>query len=294
MNDVIIIGKGPAGISAALYTIRANLKTLVIGLNDSTLYKAGEIENYYGFPQPISGKQLLENGEKQALRLGAEILEEEVIGIEKEDVFVVKTVKGNYRALSVLIATGQKTADVKIKNINKFEGKGISYCTTCDGFFFRGRKVGVLGYKDFALHEARELIPITNDITIFTNGQTTEFSADSSELAGKFEFNEKPISAFEGGDYLEKVVFQDSSEYPIDGIFIAYGSASTINFALKMGILTKNRAIVVNENQETNIEGLFAAGDCTGVFKQISVAVGQGAVAGRRITEYVRDKKRNM
>jgi len=95
MYDVIIIGKGPAGISAALYTVRANLKTLVIGLNDSALHKAGEIENYYGFPHPIPGKQLLENGEKQALRLGAEILVEEVIGIEKEDVFIVKTVKGN-------------------------------------------------------------------------------------------------------------------------------------------------------------------------------------------------------
>ena len=121
----------------ALYTIRANLKTLIIGLNDSTLHKADMIENYYGFSQPISGRQLLENGEKQALRLGGKILNEEVIGIEKEDVFVVKTVKGNYRALSVLIATGQKTADVKIKNINKFEGKGISYCTTCDGFLPR-------------------------------------------------------------------------------------------------------------------------------------------------------------
>lgn len=257
MNDVIIIGKGPAGISAALYTIRANLKTLIIGLNDSTLHKADMIENYYGFPQPISGRQLLENGEKQALRLGGKILNEEVIGIEKEDVFVVKTVKGSYRALSVLIAAGQKTADVKIKNLNKFEGKGISYCTTCDGFFYRGRKVGVLGYKDFALHEAIELIPFTNNITIFTNGRSPEFSADSSELAGKFELNEKPISAFEGGDFLERVVFQDGSVYPLDGVFIAYGSASTINFALKMGILTKNRAIAVNENQETNIEGLY-------------------------------------
>ncbi|HEY8500379.1 MAG TPA: NAD(P)/FAD-dependent oxidoreductase [Clostridia bacterium] len=294
MNDVIIIGKGPAGISAALYTIRANLKTLVIGLNDSALHKAGMIENYYGFPQPVSGKQLLENGEKQISRFGAEILNEEVIGIEKEDVFVVKTVKGEYRALTVLIAAGQKTADVKIKNLNKFEGRGVGYCTTCDGFFYRGKTVGVLGYKDFALHEANELIPFTNNITIFTNGQNPEFSAESSGLAGKFELNGKPISAFEGEDYLERIVFQDGSVYPLDGIFIAYGSASTINFAMKMGILTKDRAIVVNENQETNIEGLFAAGDCTGVFKQISVAVGQGAVAGRRMIEYVRAKKESF
>jgi thioredoxin reductase (NADPH) len=186
----------------------------------------------------------------------------------------------------VLIATGQKPVSIKIRNLKKFEGKGISYCTTCDGFFYRGKKVGVLGFKDFALHEAEELLKFTNDITIFTNGEKTDFTDKSA--AGKFAINEKPISAFEGEEFIERIVFEDGSETPVDGIFVAYGNASSINFALKMGILTKEQSIIANSSQETNIPGLYAAGDCTGVFKQIAVAVGQGAIAGKNMIEYVR------
>lgn len=284
--DAVIIGDGPAGISAALYTIRANMKTLVFGLGDSVLKKASKVENYYGFAEPVSGEKLLSEGEAQLKRLGGVILREEVIGIEKEDVFRVKTVNNTYSAHTVLIATGQKPVSIKIRNLKKFEGKGISYCTTCDGFFYRGKKVGVLGFKDFALREAEELLKFTNDITIFTNGEKTDFTDKSA--AGKFAINEKPISAFEGEEFIERIVFEDGSETPVDGIFVAYGNASSINFALKMGILTKEQSIIANSSQETNIPGLYAAGDCTGVFKQIAVAVGQGAIAGKNMIEYVR------
>ena len=284
--DAVIFGDGPAGISAALYTIRANMKTLVFGLGDSVLKKASKVENYYGFAEPVSGEKLLSEGEAQLKRLGGVILREEVIGIEKEDVFRVKTVNNTYSAHTVLIATGQKPVSIKIRNLKKFEGKGISYCTTCDGFFYRGKKVGVLGFKDFALHEAEELLKFTNDITIFTNGEKTDFTDKSA--AGKFAINEKPISAFEGEEFIERIVFEDGSETPVDGIFVAYGNASSINFALKMGILTKEQSIIANSSQETNIPGLYAAGDCTGVFKQIAVAVGQGAIAGKNMIEYVR------
>ncbi len=288
LYDAIIIGRGPAGISAALYTIRANVKTLVIGTDNSAVAKADKIENYFGFSQPVTGKMLFEEGQRQVERIGGEIKEEEVIGIEKEDTFAVKTTKGIYRALTVLIAAGQKISNPKILNLNKFEGKGVSYCSTCDGFFYRGKNIGVLGFKDYALHEAEELTPFTRNITLFTNGRKTEFSIESAHLKEKFSINEKPIKAFEGDGYIEKIVFEDGTEYPLDGIFIAYDSASAITFALKLGILTQNQAIQVNQNQETNIEGLFAAGDCTGIFKQISVAVGQGAIAGRQMIEYVR------
>jgi len=287
--DAVIIGDGPAGISAALYTVRANMKTLVLGLGDSVLKKASKIENYYGFSEPVSGEELVSEGEKQLKRLGGEILKEEVIGIEKEEVFHVKTVNNTYTARAVLIATGQKQASIKIQNLKKFEGRGISYCTTCDGFFYRGKKVGALGYKDFALHEAKELLNFTGDVTVFTNGEKTGFTEEFP--ADKFKLNEKPIAAFEGNEYLEKIVFADGSEMPVDGIFIAYDTASSINFALKMGIMTRNQAIAVNDRQETNIPGLYAAGDCTGIFKQIAVAVGQGAIAAKNMIEYIRSQR---
>lgn len=289
--DAIVIGKGPAGISAALYTIRSNLKTLVIGMDTSSLTKAGRIENYYGFSEPVTGKMLLEEGEAQVKNIGGEIIEEEVVGIEKEDNFIVRTTKNTYEAITVLIAAGQKPAGVKIRDLKKFEGKGVSYCTACDGFFYRGKNVGVLGFKDFALIEADELTHFTDRITIFTNGQKPQFSQEVEHLIPRFSFIDKEIQAFEGNEKLERVVFSDGNTHPVDGMFIAYDSASAFNFALKMGILTQGQAILTNSRQETNIEGLFAAGDCTGVFKQVSVAVGQGAIAGKHMVEYVRSKK---
>lgn len=289
--DAIIIGKGPAGISAALYTVRANMKTLVFGTGKSTLEKAEKIENYYGFSQPISGEKLLDEGERQLLRIGGEICNEEVIGISKEDVFQVTTAKGAWQARAVLIATGQKTVSTGIRNLKRYEGKGVSYCTTCDGFFYRRKKAGVLGFNDFALNEAKELLAFTKDITLFTNGKTTSFSKEYEDVLNLLQLNEKPIRSFEGEEFLERIVFEEGSSFTLDGVFIAYESASSTTFALKMGILMQDQYIVTDQNQCTNIEGLYAAGDCTGVFKQISVAVGQGALAGRNMIDYIRKQK---
>lgn len=286
--DVIIIGRGPAGISAALYTVRAKLSTLVIGRNDSALRKTDKIENYYGFSSPISGEHLLSEGEKQARRLGTEILEDEVIAIEKKDFFEVTTTQGHFVSKALLLATGQSQKKIKIENLAEFEGRGVSYCSTCDGFFYNNLKVGVLGFKDYAVHEAIELLAYTNDITIFTNGMELELSDKYIEDAKRFKVNSKPVVKIGGSEFLEKIFFKDGTSEDIDGIFIAYETASSVDFARKLGIIVDNNAVVVDKNQQTNLDGLFAAGDCTGGFKQIATAVGQGALAGRKMIEYVR------
>ena len=291
--DVIVIGKGPAGISCAIYTTRANLKTLVIGKSDSMLLKADKIENYYGFAEPVSGKELMETGVAQALRLGAEIIEDEVVGIEKTDIFKVTGVNGQYEATTVLIATGAPVVTVPIKNLQRFEGSGISYCTTCDGFFFRNKKVGVLGYTDYAVHEVLDLAVFTQDITLYTNNMPLMVSESLKTSLDKFRINTLKIRELQGNERIEEIVFEDGSREKIDGLFIAYGSASSISFALKMGIAIEGKNIIVNDKMETNIPGLFAAGDCTGVFKQVSVAVGQGAIASRQITDYVRKTRKD-
>lgn len=288
MYDVIIIGRGPAGISASLYTARANLKTLVIGRNDSSLKKAGKIENYFGFSNIVSGSFLLQEGEKQALRLGVEIIEDEVIDISKKDFFEVVASKKKYFCKSVLLATGQSRKKVKIENLVEFEGKGVSYCVTCDGFFYNNLKVGVLGFKDFAIHEAMELEAYSKDITIFTNGFEFELSDEYIEAARRFKINKKPILKLEGSEFLERILFNDNTSEKIDGIFVAYESASSIDFARKLGIIVDGNSIVVDKNQQTNLSGVFAAGDNTGGLRQVSSAVGEGAVAGKRITEYIR------
>jgi len=219
------------------------------------------------------------------------ILDDEVISITHDGLFEVCTAEEKFTARAVLLATGQQRKKLKINKLDEFEGKGVSYCTTCDGFFYRNLKVGVLGYKDFAIHEAMELEAFTKDITIFTNGMKPEFSEKNIEKLDRFKLNRKVITGLEGGEYLEKICFEDGTCENIDGIFVAYETASSLDFARKLGVLTEEGNIIVDKNQQTNIEGLFAAGDCTGVFKQISVAIGQGAIAARQIIEYIRREK---
>ena len=288
MYDVIIIGKGPAGMSAALYTVRSNLRTLIIGKNNSNLLKADKIDNYFGFAQTISGKELLHNGEMQVKRLGAELLEDEVITIEKEDFFKVMTSTGSYSCKAILLATGQPHKVIRIENLVKFEGKGVSYCSTCDGFFYNNLKVGVLGNKDFAIHEAKELTTFTKDITIYTNGKQLEISDRYIDELNRFHVDTRKISKLDGSDFLQEIHFADGASVNFDGLFVAYERASSIDFARKLGIVTDRNTIVVDGNQQTNLEGVLAAGDCSSKFRQISVAVGQCAVAGKAISDYIK------
>jgi len=294
LYDVIIVGKGPAGLSAALYTTRANLKTLVIGKDGSELLKAHKIENYFGFSQAVSGRELLEAGEAQARRLGAGIICEEVLGINQKEDFEVITSEAVYTGKIVLLATGQPQKKLQIEGLKALEGAGVSYCTTCDGFFYRNLKVGVLGNKAFAIHEAEELEPFTRDITVYTNGKELEYSGDYEKLHSKFRIVEKPVRKLEGKDFLESIYFADGTSEKLDGLFIANESASSVDFARKLGVLTEGVSIVADQEQKTNIKGLFAAGDCTGGFKQVSTAVGQGAVAARRIIELARETARQL
>ena len=158
MYDVIIVGAGPAGISTSLYTKRANLNTLVIYKSIGNLEKVEKIENYYGFKEPISGKELYKIGVEQAKRIGVNFVYDEVVEIQKEQYFTVETINGKYEAKAVVLATGSSRKAPNIKGIKEFEGKGVSYCATCDAFFYRKKNVAVLGNGQYALHEAEELL----------------------------------------------------------------------------------------------------------------------------------------
>lgn len=181
MYDVIIVGAGPAGISASLYTIRSNLKTLIIYKEKSALEKASKVENYYGFEDGIKGEELYNIGINQAKKLGVEVLEEEVTNIKIKDIeikesqnipiFEVQTLNNKFEAKTVILATGNKKNKPNIEKIDEYEGKGISYCAICDGFFYRNKEVAIIGNGDYAISEAFELKNIARKITILTNGQ---------------------------------------------------------------------------------------------------------------------------
>lgn len=280
MAKVIIIGAGPAGISAALYTVRAGIETLVLSNGGGALKKAERIENFYGFPQPVSGEELMERGIEGARRLGVTFLEEEVVGIGFENSLTVSTTAGTHAADAVLLATGTSRLAPPIPGLKDFEGRGVSYCAVCDAFFYRGRDVAVLGSGEYALHEAMELSHVARSVTILTNGQTpgAAFPEQFSVITGE-------IAAVEGGGMLGGVRLKDGTLVQADGLFVAVGVAGSVALAKKIGAVTEGSAISVDENMATNVPGLYAAGDCTGGLLQISKAVYEGAKAGISIVK---------
>jgi thioredoxin reductase (NADPH) len=282
-GNVIIIGTGPAGISAALYTARAKIATTVIGKGAGALEKAGKIENYYGFPEPVTGQKLLAGGIEQAKRMGAEIVADEVLGLGYTDKLTVKTTAGEYRADCVILATGSSRQAPDIKGLLEYEGRGISYCAVCDAFFYKAKDVAVLGCCEYALSEAMELLPVVNSVTLVTNGELP-----IPRIPAEIKIITTGIEEFAGSQVVEKIVFNDGAAISVSGVFVAAGVAGSVELARKMGVETSGNTIVVDERMATNIPGLYAAGDCTGGMLQIAKAVYQGAAAGTEAVKYIR------
>lgn len=283
MPTLVIIGGGPAGLSAAIYAVRAGLDVHVLYKDDGALGKADRIENYFGFPDVIPGAELLARGQAQADRLGARLHRTEVTGIEYADRgFAVKTTGGERHADAVLLATGSPRAVPAITGIRTFEGRGVSYCAVCDAFFYRGKDVAVLGNGAYALHEIGDLSGVVKSITLLTNG--FEPNGDF----GNIKIITDPIYSLYGENRLSGVKFKDGSSLPVSGLFIALGSAAASDLAKKVGAPVEGNSIKVGADMSTGLPGLFAAGDCTGGLLQVSVAVGEGAKAAMNAIKFVK------
>ena len=242
MYDVIIIGAGPAGISSGLYAKRLNKTVLILYHGHSDIEKANLIENYYGFENGINGKELYEAGIRQAKNLKIDIIKEEVFHIEKEDnIFRVSSENNEYKSKTLILANGNKKLRPDIEGIIDFENKGVSYCAICDGFFYKGKNVVVIGNGKFANSEAEILKNVANNVKILTDNQ-------KMEIATTFEIIEKKIKEIKGDNKVRKIEFEDGTELNVDGIFVAIGEAGSMDFAKKIGILTSNENIVVDEN----------------------------------------------
>ncbi len=200
--------------------------------------------------------------------------------------FMVKTTNSEYTALTIILATGNKKNRPKNIGIEKFEGKGVSYCAICDGFLYRNKSVSVVGSGEYAISETNDLINVVKDVTILTNGELApEFRADNVRI------DTRKIKELQGNDKVEGVEFQDGAILKTEGVFLAQGIAGSTDFARKLGIITNKDTIVVNEKMETNIKGLYACGDCTGGILQISKSVYEGTVAGLQAIKYIKNKK---
>lgn len=278
--DSIVIGKGPAGISAAIYLKRYGFHPLILAKDGGALERVSAIENYYGFKH-ITGPELLEAGVEQAKALDIPILAEEVLEINKMENFEVLTNQNTYIAKTIVLACGASRNRYPLAD--KLEG--VSYCATCDGFFYRKKKIAIIGNSAYMAHELSVLENMCKDITVFTDGLPLE-----AEINEEHSVVEDKITAIHGATHIEGIE-AGGKVYPIEGCFIAKGNASGFTLAKHLGLGLKDNSIIVDSSFMTNIPGLFSCGDSIGGLLQISKAVGDGASCATFVSNYL--KKNN-
>jgi len=299
--DVIIIGSGPAGLTAALYIGRAGQKCVVLEKDFVGGYtaKIAHIENYPGF-ETINGMDLTQIMAKQAEKFGATIVYPvEVVDMElKGEVKRVRTRDEVYEGHAVIIAIGVARKKLEVPGAKEFLGKGVSYCATCDGNFFRGRKVAVVGSDNETAEEALHLADLAEKVTMVPHKDLDIVNAVMNRLRSKPNVEILPVSKIHAvvGDELVTglKISREGAEsvLPLEGVFIALGSTPISQLILKAGGLSDDRGcLIVDKHQRMNLEGVFAAGDCTCGGMQIVAAAGEGSVAGMRTASYVRKIK---
>ena len=277
---ITIIGAGPAGISCALYLKRANKNVLLIGTNGiyyndlyfetrnttpsklTILYFITKyIENYYGTGK-IIGQELYNNGIKSIQELDIAVIKDEIINIQYNDSFILEGINNNYKSDIVVLALGKINNRTYIKGEEKFIGKGISYCATCDGFFFKDKKIAVIGSGEYANKEYEYLKNISSNI---------------------IRLNNDDINEIIGTDKVTHINLKNNTNVEVDGIFICDDTIDANALCLKSGILTNKDGVVIDENYQTNIDNIYACGDLIPGIKQISKAVNDGMLVANII-----------
>ena len=298
--DVIIIGAGPAGLTAAIYASRANLSVLIVeaGINGGKLSKTYEIENYPGIPS-ISGLELADQLTKHGQKFGAKLISGEVRSIEEGDPLKISLADGQQLAAkAIIVATGTKERQLDLPRADEFTGRGISYCAVCDGFFYRNREIAVIGGGNSALEEALYLASLAAKVTIIVRRDV--FRADASVI-DKVKANEK-IEIITGfipkelciedericGLKIEIVATKQEKIIPCKGIFPYIGADPCTDF-LDQRILDEKGYIIAGPDMSTSIKGIYAAGDCIQKdLRQVVTACNDGAIAASSI---IRDLK---
>lgn len=283
MSNIVIIGSGPAGVSAALYTVRAGVDTTVLTMGSGALDRAEKIENYYGFAEPVSGAELERRSIAGAKALGVKFVTTEAVGLTYTDRLTVETLDGDYPADAVILATGASRAVPRIPGLTGLEGHGVSYCAACDAFFYRRKDVAVLGSGEYALHEVQALLPVVRSVTLLTNGAplTAQFPPEVLICPQKVE-------AILGEHQVTGVMLSGGIELAFAGVFVALGVAGSTALARKIGAQVEGTRIVTDSSMQTTVPGLYAAGDCTGGLLQVAKAVYEGALAGSEAAKALR------
>jgi thioredoxin reductase (NADPH) len=298
--DVIIIGGGPAGLSAGIYTARARLLSLLIekAAVGGQIINAMLVENYPGYVDGISGFDLTEAMHRQAGKFGLETLAAEVTGIRLDgEKKTLSTGQGDYTARAIIVAGGSERQKLGVPGEAEFTGRGVSYCATCDGAFFRDKPVAVVGGGNAAITEALELTRFASKVTVIHRRhelRATKIVQEKAFAEPKIEFLwDSAVEAVLGNAFVEKIRVNnlktvEKKDLPVDGVFVNVGSRPATEYFKGLLELDANGAVIVNEDMETSVAGIFAAGDIRSrSIRQVIGAAGDGAIAAVSAGKYL-------
>ncbi len=295
MYDIIIIGAGPAGLSAGLYASRLGAKTLILEklTPGGQITLSSEIENYPGICEVKSGLELMSCWSQQAMKFGAEIKSEEVKKLKMENgKWKVETSNNEYTSKAIIVATGANPKKAGFEGEIKYTGKGVSYCAVCDGFFYKGKDVAVIGGGDTALEEALYLSKIAQKVYLihrrdkFRAAPLTQkkvFNTQNIEII----YNESVKKVF-GNEFLEGIILSSGKEIKIDGVFVFVGMKINNELIKDLVKLNEWGEVKVDLNMQTSLKGLYAVGDIRqNAVKQVVAAAGDGAIAAINAVKYM-------
>ncbi|MGC8867668.1 MAG: thioredoxin-disulfide reductase [Elusimicrobiales bacterium] len=297
--DIAIIGSGPAGLTAAIYTQRGGMKSIIIGgpAPGGLLLQTMEIENFPGFEKPISGYDLMSRIINQAKRLGAVLTTDYADDIIIKNPFEIKAGANTYIAKAIIVATGSSPRRLGIEGEERFKNRGVSYCATCDGFFYKGKDVCVIGGGDTACEEAIFLTGFANKVYLIHRRDKLRASALLQEKVKKnskieIVFNHI-VKEIKGENRVEKVVLKNTldgseREISLNGVFIAIGHEPNSSILKGKVEIDSESYVKVNGNYETSVKGIFACGDVVDkIYKQAVIAAGSGAMAAMNAIKYI-------
>ncbi len=302
--DLIILGAGPAGLSAAIYASRYNLDAIVVGKDMGMITETAEVENYLGL-YPVTGLDLAKKFAEHAKKTGTEIIYDAITDVSKlDDNFLVRASKKEFRAKSIIYALGGIKRRLGLKEEEKLIGKGISYCATCDAPLFRDKVVAVAGGANAAAGAAILLSEFATKVYIIYRREKLRATPSLVKRLGGKQNTEviysSVIKKVNGKDFVESVNLENlkdnkKSELNLNGIFVEFGSIPNSEFAEKLGVLlTDDKRITVNEDMSTNVKGFFAVGDVTSGsnrFDQIITAASEGAIAADSVYKFLENKR---
>ncbi len=301
--DVIVVGGGPAGLSAAQYAARSNLRTVVVDKSPTAgaLAFTSRIENYPGLSEPVTGRELLDVFRRQAVTFGAEYVEKLVVGVKLDgEVKEVYTMDEVYRGKAVIIATGSMGRKPTIKGEAEFLGRGVSYCAICDAAFYRGKTVCVIGDSEEAVKEAALLTRFAD--TVYLVSPSKRLKVDDHhpalEIRNLRVLTEHSVLSIEGNEVVERIRMlnseQKESELALSGVFVyLHGSKAIVDFLAGAAELSEEECLVANKMMETSIPGVFGAGDVTcAEVRQVVIAASNGCIAALSAEKYIHHRKR--